>query len=95
MGRIISGRVGAAIWALVSVTGARSGYEYVDPLIGTLNGGASNLKICQWPFCADDTYPGHVFPGATLPFGKSSSHRTIDTHDHSNLYQAWPKPGPT
>lgn len=29
----------------------KSGFEYVDPLIGTTNG-------------------GHVFPGATLPFGR-------------------------
>ncbi|KAF7442924.1 Glycoside hydrolase family 92 protein [Pyrenophora tritici-repentis] len=30
---------------------AKSGFDYVNPLIGTVNG-------------------GHVFPGATLPFGK-------------------------
>ncbi|KAH7079645.1 glycosyl hydrolase family 92-domain-containing protein [Paraphoma chrysanthemicola] len=32
----------------------RSGYDYVDPLIGTTNG-------------------GHVFPGATLPFGMAKA----------------------
>lgn len=42
-------------WA-VTVTGAvqKSGYEYVDPFIGTTNG-------------------GHVFPGATLPFGMAKA----------------------
>ncbi|KAI4623639.1 uncharacterized protein J4E88_009277 [Alternaria novae-zelandiae] len=32
----------------------KSGYQYVDPLIGTING-------------------GHVFPGATLPFGMAKA----------------------
>ena len=41
-------------------------FSYVDPLIGTINGGWLNsFKGC--PPRADRTL-GHVFPGATLPF---------------------------
>ncbi|ORY19129.1 glycosyl hydrolase family 92-domain-containing protein [Clohesyomyces aquaticus] len=46
----------AACWAIaLPVTNAqKSGFDYVDPLIGTTNG-------------------GHVFPGATLPFGMAKA----------------------
>jgi len=61
-------------WA-VTVTGAvqKSGYEYVDPFIGTTNGGEYN---CRWTVTPSPwrqsslTRQGHVFPGATLPFGE-------------------------
>ncbi|KAF2734321.1 alpha-1,2-mannosidase-like protein [Polyplosphaeria fusca] len=46
-----------ATWAIVLAIAnaqAKSGYDYVDPLIGTTNG-------------------GHVFPGATLPFGMAKA----------------------
>ncbi|PSN75350.1 hypothetical protein BS50DRAFT_481148 [Corynespora cassiicola Philippines] len=38
----------------VAGVGAQGGFEYVDPLIGTING-------------------GHVFPGASLPFGMAKA----------------------
>ncbi|KAF2269372.1 alpha-1,2-mannosidase-like protein [Lojkania enalia] len=50
----------ATTWSIaVAVTNAqpnraKTGYDYVDPLIGTING-------------------GHVFPGATLPFGMAKA----------------------
>lgn len=42
------------IFSLFTTGTAGSGYKFVDPLIGTVNG-------------------GHVFPGATLPFGMAKA----------------------
>lgn len=42
-------------------------YEYVDPLIGTTNGGQTwKTTLIRTQVL---TPLGHVFPGATLPFG--------------------------
>ena len=42
--------------------------QYVDPLIGTAAGGKSHsLKLLQE--LSTKIYTGHVFAGATLPFG--------------------------
>lgn len=41
-------------FSLLTPVTASSGYDFVDPLIGTVNG-------------------GHVFPGATLPFGMAKA----------------------
>jgi putative alpha-1,2-mannosidase len=42
------------IFSIFTEVAATSGYDFVDPLIGTVNG-------------------GHVFPGATLPFGMAKA----------------------
>ena len=44
-------------------------FDFVDPLIGTINGGKVQNDQSEWSFQL--TMTGHVFPGATLPFGKS------------------------
>lgn len=48
--------------------------RFVDPLIGTTNGG----MLALWEMDLEgndrsDDETGHVFPGATLPYGKSST----------------------
>ena len=43
-------------------------FPYVDPLIGTANGGTERLKRRIWTSLMGAA--GHVFPGATLPFGE-------------------------
>lgn len=44
-------------------------FKYVDPLIGTLSGGEEQHPYFG-PFI--DTNLGHVFAGATMPFGMLS-----------------------
>ncbi len=46
-------------------------FDYVNPLIGTINGG--DLKSLQDCLFRADRVQGHVFPGATLPFGMLSN----------------------
>jgi hypothetical protein len=41
-------------------------FDYVDPLIGTINGGPFSALIVKLLLTRT---AGHVFPGATLPFG--------------------------
>ena len=43
-------------------------FRYVDPLIGTINGGMLDNVVSKE---MQLTVSGHVFPGATLPFGTS------------------------
>jgi hypothetical protein len=64
----------ALVAAANAGTGTGSGYEYVDPLIGTTNGGLLVREFTSLRQSADGIDKGHVFPGATLPFGKSSHH---------------------
>ena len=45
---------------------ATSGYDFVDPLIGTVNG-------------------GHVFPGATLPFGMAKAVADVNGEDQGGF----------
>lgn len=53
--------------------------DYVDPLIGTANGGAHRIRQTrQSEMKLIKTHLGHVFAGATLPFGKNHS---IPQHD--------------
>ena len=65
-----------ALWQLASAslfprqysnaTGdSTDGFRYVDPLIGTAAGGAHFDGYVVISL----TNPGHVFPGATMPFG--------------------------
>lgn len=47
--------------------------KYIDPLIGTTNGGLySFLAIIIVADGLADISQGHVFPGASLPYGNSS-----------------------
>ena len=45
--------------------------RFVNPLIGTTNGGIPSTKHGQTRSYVDNR-AGHVFPGATLPFGMTS-----------------------
>ena len=49
----------------------KSGYDFVDPLIGTRNGGELLVASFQRmrEFVANPMSKGHVFAGASLPFG--------------------------
>jgi hypothetical protein len=46
-------------------------FDYVDPLIGTMDGGTSEYSFlpCSFSLLNLTTILGHVFPGATLPYG--------------------------
>ena len=44
-------------------------FDYVDPLIGTINGGPFSAVIVGLLLTRTT---GHVFPGATLPFGEGT-----------------------
>lgn len=60
--------------------------KYVDPLIGSANGGMFLKRVRVWSLANS---PGNVFPGATLPYGIdaiSSLHPPF-----AENYQAWPK----
>lgn len=49
--------------------------EYIDPLIGTTNGGESlSIAMIRRRRQLTDHRTGHVFPGATLPYGKLLSY---------------------
>jgi hypothetical protein len=52
-------------------------FDYVDPLIGTMDGGTSEYSYlaCSFSLLNLTTILGHVFPGATLPYGIFSLHR--------------------
>ena len=52
--------------ALITVHTQKTPYDYVDPLIGTLNG-------------------GHVFPGATLPFGMAKAVADVNGEDQGGF----------
>lgn len=52
--------------ALTSANAQKTPYDYVDPLIGTVNG-------------------GHVFPGATLPFGMAKAVADVNGEDQGGF----------
>ena len=52
--------------ALTTVYTQKTPYDYVDPLIGTVNG-------------------GHVFPGATLPFGMAKAVADVNGEDQGGF----------
>jgi len=52
-----------------SLAAAFDVFDFVDPLIGTLNGGMASTTSSAKN--ASNITQGHVFPGATLPYGKS------------------------
>jgi hypothetical protein len=45
-------------------------FDYIDPLIGTINGGEFIASILKYLLTMRT---GHVFPGATLPFGEHTA----------------------
>ena len=52
--------------ALTTVYTQKTPYDYVNPLIGTVNG-------------------GHVFPGATLPFGMAKAVADVNGEDQGGF----------
>ena len=63
--------------ALTAVNSQKTPYDYVNPLIGTVNG-------------------GHVFPGASLPFGMAKAVADVNgedqggfASDNSNITGEW------
>lgn len=51
--------------------------EWVDPLIGTLNGGNKYSNTQDMHNANHEK--GHVFPGATLPFGMAKAVADVNT----------------
>jgi len=68
MGHFNSLKVSTALLlaALTTTDAQKTPYEYVDPLIGTVNG-------------------GHVFPGATLPFGMAKAVADVNGEDQGGF----------
>jgi putative alpha-1,2-mannosidase len=59
-----------------SVEARQDVLNFVDPLIGTVDGGE------RWPihirYSHTNLHKGHVFPGATLPFGMAKAVADVD-----------------
>ena len=47
--------------------------NYIDPFIGTRNGGLSSLRNITFHPFINVLCTGHVFPGATLPYGMAKA----------------------
>lgn len=70
--------------ANLSLARSRTPYDFVDPLIGTINGGKNlHLNVIGLSHLHNI---GHVFPGATLPFGEFSFLRIISTNLTQHRY---------
>ena len=52
--------------------------DLVDPLIGTVGGGEWALHRGLFSWRVDNHCVGHVFPGATLPFGMAKAVADVD-----------------
>lgn len=70
--KVASGLKTAAISGNIFLSGVvyaqRDVLDYVNPLIGTTNGGMYTIHTAYYGY--SDSYAGHVFPGASLPFGQ-------------------------
>ena len=68
MGQFNMFKFSTALLLAVTITtyAQKTPYDYVDPLIGTVNG-------------------GHVFPGATLPFGMAKAVADVNGEDQGGF----------